>query len=90
MANFLKIIQDAADEIGIAQPASGVGNSNVESLKLVRYADKVGNAVMKSFHWQILTKEKTFTFSTVELAWCKDHHFFWLPSPPIYHIHFSH
>ena len=61
MANFLKIIQDAADEIGIAQPASGVGNSNVESLKLVRYADKVGNALMKSFHWQILTKEKTFT-----------------------------
>jgi hypothetical protein len=61
MANFLKIIQNAADEIGIAQPAAGIGNGTVETLKMIRYADKVGNALMKSFHWQILTKEKTFT-----------------------------
>lgn len=61
MANFLKIIQNAADEIGIAQPATGIGNGAVETLKMIRYADKVGNALMKSFHWQILTKEKTFT-----------------------------
>jgi|TARA_R110000744_G_scaffold328507_1_gene434115 hypothetical protein len=61
MANFLKIIQNAADEIGIAQPATGIGNGTVETLKMIRYADKVGNALMKSFHWQILTKEKTFT-----------------------------
>jgi len=61
MANFLKIIQNAADEIGLAQPATGIGNGAVETLKMIRYADKVGNALMKSFHWQILTKEKTFT-----------------------------
>ena len=61
MANFLKIIQDAADEIGIAQPASGIGSGAIETIKLVRYAEKVGNSLMKSFHWQILTKEKTFT-----------------------------
>jgi len=61
MANFLKIIQNAADEIGIAQPATGIGNGTVETLKMIRYADKVRNALMKSFHWQILTKEKTFT-----------------------------
>ena len=61
MANFLQIIQNAADEIGIVQPATGIGSGSVETMKLVRYADKVGNALMKSFHWQILTKEKTFT-----------------------------
>ena len=61
MANFLKIIQNAADEIGIVQPATGINSGAVETIKLVRYADKVGNALMKSFHWQILTKEKTFT-----------------------------
>ena len=66
MANFLQIIQNAADEIGIVQPATGIGSGSVETMKLVRYADKVGNALMKSFHWQILTKEKTFTSVATE------------------------
>ena len=55
MANFLKIIQNAADEIGIVQPATGINSGAVETIKLIRYADKVGNSLMKSFHWQILT-----------------------------------
>jgi len=66
MANFLKIIQDAADEIGIAQPATGIGNGGIETIKLIRYAEKVGNSLMKAFHWQILTKEKTFTSVATE------------------------
>jgi hypothetical protein len=61
MPNFLKILQNVADEIGIAQPATGIGNANPEVLKMIRYADKVGNVLMKSFPWQILTKETTFT-----------------------------
>jgi|TARA_R110000803_G_scaffold20541_4_gene52757 hypothetical protein len=66
MANFLKIIQNAADEIGIVQPATGINSGAVETIKLIRYADKVGNSLMKSFHWQILTKEKTFTSVATE------------------------
>ena len=64
--SFLTIIQNAADEIGIAQPATGIGNANPEALKLIRYADKVGNNLMRAFPWQALTKEQTFTSVATE------------------------
>ena len=64
--SFLTILQDVADEIGIAQPATGISNANPEVLKLIRYVDKVGTVLMKSFSWQLLTKEKTFTSVATE------------------------
>lgn len=58
---LLTITQDAADEIGITQPGSVVGNAAPEAQKLLRYANKVGNRLMKLVAWQVLRKEQTFT-----------------------------
>lgn len=58
---LLTICQNAADEIGILRPTSVVGNGADEAAKLLRYAKKVGNQVMKGYEWQVLRKEQTFT-----------------------------
>jgi hypothetical protein len=58
---LLTICTDAADEIGIDRPSSVIGNPQPAIQKLLRYANKVGNRLMKAVDWQILRKEKTFT-----------------------------
>jgi hypothetical protein len=58
---LLSICTDAADEIGITQPSSVVGNTAPDSQKLLRYANKVGRRLMKTVPWQIARKEQTFT-----------------------------
>jgi hypothetical protein len=58
---LLSICQAIADEISIIRPSTIVGNSNPEVQRLLRYADKAGTRMMKSYPWQILRKEKTFT-----------------------------
>jgi hypothetical protein len=58
---LLSICRDASDEIGIPQPASVAGNTDPIAQKLLRYANKVGNSLMKAVPWQSLRKEQTFT-----------------------------
>lgn len=58
---LLSLTRDAADEIGITQPATVAGNSAPEAQKLLRYANKVGNRLMKLVAWQVLRKEQAFT-----------------------------
>lgn len=58
---LLTICQNAADEIGLTPPASVIGNSEGEVMKLRRYANKVGTKIMKAYAWQALRKERVFT-----------------------------
>lgn len=58
---ILSLCRDAADEIGIPQPATVAGNTDPIAQKLLRYANKVGSSLMKAVPWQALRKEQTFT-----------------------------
>lgn len=58
---LLTIAQNAADEIGITRPSVVAASSDGNVQKLYRYANKVGNRLMKLVGWQALRKERTFT-----------------------------
>ncbi len=58
---LLSICQAAADEVQISRPASIVGNTAPDAQRFLRYANKVGDAVMKRHPWQVLRKEREFT-----------------------------
>jgi hypothetical protein len=58
---LLSICQAVADEISIIRPSTVVGNGNPEVQRLLRYAQKSGQRLMKSHAWQALRKEQTFT-----------------------------
>lgn len=58
---LLSICHNAADEVQILRPASVAGNSAPDAQRFFRYANKVGNAVMKRHPWQVLRKEQSFT-----------------------------
>lgn len=59
--SLLSICTDAADEIGIERPATVFGSTNPSAQKLYRYANRVGNLLMKGYAWQILRAEQTFS-----------------------------
>lgn len=63
---LLSICVDTATEIGIPEPSSIVGNVDPNALKLLRYANKVGNSLMKKVEWQALRAEQTFTSLATE------------------------
>jgi hypothetical protein len=65
--SLLTICQNAADEVGITQPSSVVGNTNTEAQKLLRYANKIGNRLMKKVPWETLRTERTFTALNQEI-----------------------
>jgi hypothetical protein len=58
---LLSICQSVADEVGILRPATIISNSDPDAQKLLRFANKVGNRLMKIYPWQVLRKERTFT-----------------------------
>lgn len=58
---LLTICNAVCDEIGIVRPATIISNTSDDAQKLLRLANKVGNRLMKSFPWQDLREEKTFT-----------------------------
>lgn len=58
---LLSIAQDAADEIGLERPSSIYGSTNPTAQKLYRYANSVGNLLMKGYAWQQLRAEQTFS-----------------------------
>lgn len=65
--SLLTICQDAADEIGINQPSTVIGNSDSEVQKLLRFANKVGTRLMKAVPWQLIRAEQTFTALNQEI-----------------------
>jgi hypothetical protein len=62
---LLTICEDAADEIGIPQPATVINNSDPSVLQLLRSANREGKTLAKK-PWEILKKEGSFTSSAAE------------------------
>ncbi len=58
---LLNICQSVADEVGILRPVTVISNPDPDAQKLLRYANKIGNRLMKVYDWQSLRKEQTFT-----------------------------
>ena len=69
--SLLTICQNAADELQLPRPASIIGNSNTDPRRLLRYANRVGERLMKTCVWQRLRKERTFaaTAAIQQAAW---------------------
>lgn len=65
--SLLTICQNAADEIGISQPSTIVGNTDSEARKLLRYSNRVGTRLMKKVPWGVLRAEETFTALNQEI-----------------------
>lgn len=61
MATLLSIIQDAADRIGLAAPASVIGSSDPQTRQLLSLANQEGRTLARRYGWQAITFEKTFT-----------------------------
>ena len=62
---LLTICEDAADEIGIPQPATVINNSDPSVLQLLRSANRECKTLAKK-PWEILKKEGSFTSSAAE------------------------
>ena len=62
---LLTICEDAADEIGIPQPATIINNSDPSVLQLLRSANRAGKNLAKK-SWEILKKEGSFTSAAAE------------------------
>ena len=58
---LLSICQGSADAIGLVRPGMVIGSSAGEVQKLLRASNKTGLRLMKSFAWQALRTERTFT-----------------------------
>ena len=63
---LLTLVQDAAAEIGIRRPSAVVGSSDVEVIKLLRYAKKEGKELPIRGEWQQLRTQSTFTSLATE------------------------
>lgn len=58
---FLDIARAVADEVDLARPATVVGNAAPDAQKMLRYANKAGDRIMRTYPWQELRREQTFT-----------------------------
>jgi hypothetical protein len=63
---LLSLCQDAADEIGIPQPASIISNTDPSVLQLLRAANRTGKKLVTRYPWEGLTKEGSFTSLAAE------------------------
>lgn len=59
--SLLTLIQNAAKELGLSNPASAYNSSDSQVVQLVALAQREGIELMERHPWQVLTKEKTFT-----------------------------
>lgn len=59
--SLLTLTQAASDEIGITRPSVVAAATDPSHQKLYRYANKIGNRLMKLVDWQALRTEQTFT-----------------------------
>jgi hypothetical protein len=63
--SLLTACQNVADEIGIAQPSSIIGNTDETATRLYRAAVRTGSILAKK-PWHLLIKETTFSTSASE------------------------
>lgn len=64
---LLTIIQDVADEIGLSNPSSVIGNDNRQVTQLLRLANKEGRELGDRYRWSDMMVESTFTQSAAAL-----------------------
>ena len=65
---LLSICQDAADELGLDnRPVSIIGNVDVDALRLLRFANRVGRDLATRAPWQALRLVQTFTATATEV-----------------------
>lgn len=64
--SLLTLIQGAAIKIGIDQPNTVVGNSNIEVLELLELANDEGAELVRRGDWRVLRRELLFTTITGE------------------------
>ena len=58
---LLTICTAVCSEVSLTAPSTIVGNTAPDAVRLLRYANRVGNRLMKKVQWQVLRKEQTFT-----------------------------
>lgn len=63
---LLTIMQGIADECSGPRPPTVVANTNPDAQNYLRIINRVGNSMMKSYAWDILRKEHTFTAGGTE------------------------
>ena len=59
--SLLTILQDAADRLGVVRPASAIGSSDQQTLRLLGMAQAEGKTLARRHPWQSITRLKTFT-----------------------------
>lgn len=65
--SLLSICQEAASQLGLRQPATVVGSTDLTAQILFRFANQAGKELMRYHDWQNLTTEVTFTsLATIE------------------------
>ncbi len=64
--SLLTMVQDCATKIGISRPSTIVGNSSIEVVELLAFAQEEGAELVKRGDWGILQKEYTFATTATE------------------------
>ena len=66
--SLLSICKDAADEIGLDnRPVTIIGNTAVDVLRLLRFAQRVGSDLASRAPWQALRLQQSFTATATEV-----------------------
>lgn len=58
---LLTIVQEAASQLGLRQPSTVVGSTDLTAQMLYRFANQAGKELMRYHDWQALIVEVTFT-----------------------------
>ena len=63
---LLTICQDAANIIGIPQPAAVTSSTDTSVIQLLSVANQEGKSLVRSYPWNVITKEGSFTTAAAE------------------------
>jgi|TARA_R110000824_G_scaffold18476_2_gene73135 hypothetical protein len=64
---LLTIIQDATQDLGLAEPTSVVGNNDKKIVQLLQLANREGRNLASRYNWSSLIKQVTFTQVAAQL-----------------------
>jgi hypothetical protein len=63
---LLTICQDAANIIGIPKPAAVTSSTDTSVIQLLSVANQEGKSLVRSYPWNVITKEGSFTTAAAE------------------------
>ena len=63
---LLTICQDAANIIGIPKPAAVTSSTETSVIQLLSVANQEGKSLVRSYPWNVITKEGSFTTAAAE------------------------